>query len=169
MQSEKETYEKTAIFSVLYLWKDLYVFGLFVRALDLGAVMKWQKLNWLVVINKNLYLLVSVLVKNWLVINLSNISTMNPIQMVLRSAFFGTLLPKGVVFVDYRCNKIIWFISPLSWETFGVWIGFTSVWIMTNTQSFCPRPDMPEKVKFIEDYTCCNASSYPFWAYSVFL
>lgn len=78
---------------------------------------------------------------------------MNPVQMFLRSAFFGTLLPKGVVFVDYRCNKIIWFISPLSWEAFGVWIGFASVGIVTNTQSFRPRPDMPEKVKFIEDYT----------------
>ena len=128
-------------FSVYFMWKVLYAFDLFVRALDLGAVMKWQKLDWLVVINKNLYLFVSVLVKNWF----SNISTMNPIQMVLRSTFFGTLLPKGVVFIDYRCNKIIWFIFPLSWETFGVWIRFASVRIVTNAQSFCPRPDMPEK------------------------
>ena len=69
---KRKTMKSLQFFSVLYLWKDLYAFDLFVRALDLGAVMKWQKLYWLVVIYKNLYLSVSVLVKNWLIIKYFN-------------------------------------------------------------------------------------------------
>ena len=95
--------------------------------------------------------------------------TMSPIHMILWSAFFRAYFPKSVVFWNNRCDEIVGFVFPLCRKTFSIGVWLTSVWIMANAHSFCPWPNISEKIvrKVIHRWKkCCIATKWAQTMYS---